>query len=154
MRVSFTLTQCANQCLLDSIRVGNTTVRWINLRLDKTKVAPLRIKLCPTCKQLDRNAKSRAFTRQESKRKIDCYEVDGYCDHCKTVFEAMGCYYNFCEFMEVSPLLSEEEIKRGQNRRELDRLRKEYIESKGYKVVEQWECKWKEQFIKNSTVKH
>ena len=56
--------------------------------------------------------------------------------------------------MEVSPLLSEEEIKRGKNRRELDRLRKEYIESKGYNVVEQWECKWKEQFIKNSTVKN
>ena len=51
-------------------------------------------------------------------------------DHCKTVFEAMGCYYHFCECMEVSPLLKKEEIKRGQNRRELDRLGKDTLNRK------------------------
>ena len=28
-------------------------------------------------------------------KKIDCFSVDGYCNHCKTVFEAMGCYFLF-----------------------------------------------------------
>ena len=29
-------------------------------------------------------------------KKIDCFHVDGQCDRCKTVFEAMDCYYHFC----------------------------------------------------------
>ena len=27
---------------------------------------------------------------------IDCFGVDGFCSHCNTVFEAMGCFYHFC----------------------------------------------------------
>ena len=44
-------------------------------------------------------------TRPESKiesyyptgkqKKNGCFSVDGYCNHCKTVFEAMGCYFHF-----------------------------------------------------------
>ena len=37
----------------------------------------------------DQNPKLRAFSQLEKKKKIDCFNVDGYCDHCKTVFEAM-----------------------------------------------------------------
>ena len=29
-------------------------------------------------------------------KKIDCFSVDGFCYHCNTVFEAMGCYYHYC----------------------------------------------------------
>ena len=28
-------------------------------------------------------------------QKIACFNVDGLCDNCKTVFEAMGCCYHF-----------------------------------------------------------
>ena len=28
-----------------------------------------------------------------TQKNIDCFSVDGYCNHCKTVFEAMGCYF-------------------------------------------------------------
>ena len=28
--------------------------------------------------------------------KIDCFSVDGICNHCNTVFEAMGCYFHYC----------------------------------------------------------
>ena len=35
--------------------------------------------------------------------KIDCFNVNGYCDHCKTVFEATGWYYHFCSCQEVGP---------------------------------------------------
>ena len=28
-------------------------------------------------------------------KKIDCFSVDGYCNHCRTVFEAMVCYFHF-----------------------------------------------------------
>ena len=39
--------------------------------------------------------------------------MDGYCDHCKTVFEAMGCYYHFCSGQEVSPSSTDNDSERG-----------------------------------------
>ena len=73
-------------------------------------------------------------------KKIDCFHVDGYCDHCKTVFEAMGCYYHFCSCQETRPSLSEQDIERGNKKREMDELRREYIKERGYKIQELWEC--------------
>ena len=39
-------------------------------------------------------------------KKIVCFNVDGYCDHCKTVFEAMGCYYHFVLARRLVPHLA------------------------------------------------
>ena len=30
-----------------------------------------------------------------SQKKINYFNVDGFCAHCKTIFEAMGCYFHF-----------------------------------------------------------
>ena len=57
-------------------------------------------------------------------------DVDGYCDHCKTVSEAMGCYYHFCSCQEARPSLTDQDIERG-NKREMDDMRREYIKEKG-----------------------
>ena len=38
--------------------------------------------------------------------------------------------------------LTAEDIERGNKKREMDQMRKQYIEEKGYKVVEMWECEW------------
>ena len=43
-------------------------------------------------------------------KETDCFHVDGYFDHCKTVFEAMGCYYLFCFCQETRPTLSDQDI--------------------------------------------
>ena len=50
--------------------------------------------------------------------KIDCFNVDGYCNHCKTAFEAMGCYYHFCPCQETRPSLTDEDIEKRNKRRE------------------------------------
>ena len=60
--------------------------------------------------------------------------MDGYCDHCKTVFEAMECYYHFCSCQEARPSLTEQDIERGNKKREMDDTRREHIKEKGYKV--------------------
>ena len=103
-------------------------------------------KMRPECK-------IESFATTGEQKKIDCYAVDGYCAHCSTVFEAMGCYYHFCPCLECSPKFTEEEVQRGIKRRELDELRKEYIRSKGYTVIEQWECDWRDKVKKDATVK-
>ena len=75
-------------------------------------------------------------------KKIDPFIVYGFCSHYKTVFEAMGCFHHFCPCQELHPPLTEEDIKRGSRRRELDELRRSYIQQKGFTVIEMWECEW------------
>ena len=68
-----------------------------------------------------------SFHASGNQKKIDCFNVNGYCDNCKTVFEAMGCYYHFCPCQETRPSLSDEDIERGNKGREMDDLRRKYI---------------------------
>ena len=86
-------------------------------------------------------------------KKNDCFSVDGFCSHCNTVFEAMGCFYHFCPCQELRPSLTEEDIQRGSQKRELDALRRHYIQEKGYKVIEMWECEWLRLYKTTKTVK-
>ena len=81
--------------------------------------------------ELRPECKSQSFYTTGKQKKIDCFHVDGYCDHCKTVFEAMGCYYHFCSCQETRPSLSEQDIERGNKKRELDELRREHIKERG-----------------------
>ena len=54
----------------------------------------------------------------------------------------MCCFYHFCPCQELRPSLTEEDIKRGSRNRELDELRRGYIQEKGSTVIEKWECEW------------
>ena len=54
----------------------------------------------------------------------------------------MGCFYHYCPCQEARPSLTEEDIERGNKKRGMDQMRKQYIEEKGYNVVEMWECEW------------
>ena len=54
----------------------------------------------------------------------------------------MGCFYGYCSCQEARSALTEEDIKRGKKKREMDQMRKQYIKEKGYNVVEMWECEW------------
>ena len=75
-------------------------------------------------------------------KKIDCFSVDGICYHCNTVFEAMGCYYLYCPCQEARPSLSDTYIEKGIKKRQQDEMRRDYIQQKGYQIVEMWECEW------------
>ena len=64
----------------------------------------LRIWSCLSIKKQDQNVTLRAFSHLENrKQSIGYFNVNGYCDHCKTVFEATGWYYHFCSCQEVGP---------------------------------------------------
>ena len=76
------------------------------------------------------------------KEKIDCSIVDGDFNHCKTVFEGMGCYYHYCPRQEARVSLSDAEIERGVRKTEQDEMRRDYIPQKRFQVVETWECGW------------
>ena len=76
------------------------------------------------------------FVTTGRQMKIDCFSVDGFCSHCKTVSEAMGCFYHFCPCQELRPSLTEEDIQRGSKKRELGPLRRHFLQEKGFKVNE------------------
>ena len=89
----------------------------------------------PDCK-IESNVTS---GRQE---KIDCFSVDGICYHCNIVFEAMVCYYHYCPCQEGRPSLTDTDIERGVEKRQQDEMRRDYIQEKGYQIVEMRECEW------------
>ena len=95
-----------------------------------------------------------SFFTSEKQKKIDCFNVDGFCDHCQTVFEAMGCYYHFCSCQEARPSLTDQDIERGNKKREMDDMRRKNIKEKGYKIEEMWECDWWEIFKANDKIKN
>ena len=88
------------------------------------------------------DCKIESFYTTGRQKKSDRFSVDGFCSHCNPVFEAMGCFYHFCPCQELRPSLTEEDVKRGSRRRELDELRRSYIQEKGFTVIEMWECEW------------
>ena len=88
------------------------------------------------------DCKIESFYTTGTQKKIDCFKVNGFYAHCKTVFEAMGCFHHYRPCQEARPSLTEEDIERGNKKREMDQMRKQYIEEKGYNVVEMWECEW------------
>ena len=102
------------------------------------------------------DCKIETFFTTGRQKKFDCFSVVGSCSHCNTVFEATGCFYHFCPCQELRPSLTEEEIQRGSKKRELDALRRHYIQEKGekgFKVIEMWECEWWRLYKTTNTVK-
>ena len=69
------------------------------------------------------------------------------------MFEAIGCFYHFRPCQELRPSLSEEDIQRGSKKRELDALRRQYIQEKGFNVIEMWEYEWCRLYKTTNTVK-
>ena len=45
-----------------------------------------------------------------TQKKMDYFKVDGFCAHCNTVFEAMGCFNHCCPCQEARTSVTEEDI--------------------------------------------
>ena len=73
------------------------------------------------------NCKIESFYTTGTQKKIDCFKADGFCAHCCTVFEAMGCFYHYCPCQEARPSLTEDDIECGNKKREVDQLEKQYM---------------------------
>ena len=102
---------------------------------------------------------SRPFCKIESnvttgrQKKIDGFSVDGIFYNFNTVFEAMGCYYHYCLYQETRPFLRDTDIERGVKKRQQDEMRRDYIQQKGYQIIETWECEWWSLYKTDASVK-
>ena len=71
------------------------------------------------------------FFPSRKQKIIYCFSVDDYCDHCKTVFEAVGCYHYFFFCQEPCLSLTDQDIGRDSKMREMADMRREYLKEKG-----------------------
>ena len=133
--------------------------RW-DIDLETSRFTPRQNKTCSfenmvmSCFQRTRpDCKIKSFYTTGRQKKIDRFSVDGFCSHCSTLFEAMGFFYHFCLCQELRPSLTEEDIKRGSRKRELDELRQKYIQEKGFTVIEMWKCEWWRRYKTTTSVK-
>ena len=94
------------------------------------------------------------FYTTGTQKQTNTYSVDGFRWRCNTVFEALGCYYHYCPCQEARPSLIGKKIRSGFRKRELDELRKQYIQEKGYSVIEVYECVWWKNYKSKIFVKH
>ena len=101
--------------------------------------------------QIHPNCKIQIQFTHKKQKKIERYLVDRFCNHCDTVFEAMGCFFRFCQCHEEKPLLFED-IERGLKPRERDNDRREYLKGLGLNVEEISECQWKKWKTDNTNV--
>ena len=81
---------CVKICPKACIRNGTTMKKHKNSRQNKIKFERLKKWLCHISKQRNLSAKLKIITLQEH-RNFFCLSVDVYCNHCNTVFEALGC---------------------------------------------------------------
>ena len=54
----------------------------------------------------------------------------------------MGCYYHYGPCQEARFSLTDADIQRGMKKRQQNEMRSNYIQQKGYQIVEMWECEW------------
>ena len=95
------------------------------------------------------------FRRVTRQGEVKCFYTTGaqkkmvhscFCGYCSTVFEDMGWYYHFYHHFilcqESCPSLTDEKIQRRNKKIELDELRRQYLQEKGYSILEMWVCDW------------
>ena len=135
-------TRCVNPCPPVFIRVGISIQKRVDSHLEKSKTCRFENMVLSYFQRSRPEWEIESFITTGRQRKNDCFNVDGFCSHCNTVFEAMGCFYHFCPCQELRPSLTEEDIQRGSKKRELDALRRHYIQEIGFRVIKMWECEW------------
>ena len=94
-----------------------------------------------------------SFYTTGTQKTIDCFSVDGFCEHCNTVFEAMGVIIITVPVKKHVLLLQRKRFRGERKKREMDELRRYYLIEKGYTVMEMYECEWWQLYKTNIVVK-
>ena len=142
MRVSSISMLCVNQWPLDSTLFGISMLIYTVSNRDPTKHDLSRIWLWFFFQSLRPECKIESFHTTGTQRKNYCFSADGICGRCSTVFEALGCFYHFCDSQEIQPGLKEEDVVKGHRNKERHELRWCYLREK-LSIIEMWECQWK-----------
>ena len=131
--------QCVRLCQQNVTRVGNLA----HLNSDRTSPKDFKIWSCATSDAWHPFVKLKPLLHKPDRKKLTASVlVYGFCFHCKTDFRAIWCFHHFCLCQEIRPSLTEADIKRDIEKRELDELGRNYEKQKCFAFTEMWECDW------------
>ena len=152
MLANYIPTRCVNPWRPVFIRVGISIQKRVDSYLDKTRTAALKVWSCPFSNGQDQNVKLKASLQQADRRKLTASVLMGFV--LIATLRLKPCVV-FTTSVPVKScvLLS---LKRKFNvvaRRELDALRGHYIQEKGFKFTEMWECEWWRLYKTTNTLK-
>ena len=152
MPANYIPTRCVNPCRPVFKSVGIWTQKRVNLHLNKTRPAALKLWSCLISNEQDQNVKLKASLQQADRKKLTASVLMGF------VLIATLCLKLWVDFITSVPVkscvpLTKEDIHRGSKKRELDALRRHYIQEKGCKIIEMWECEWWRLYITTNFVK-
>ena len=119
--------------------------------LDRTKHALLKIFSFLIFNKLVRSVRLKAMLQLVDKRRLIALVL---MEFVTIVTPSLGCYFPYCLCQKAGPSLTDNEIMRGIKKREQNQTRKVYIQQKGYKIIEMWECKWWELYRTDAAVKN
>ena len=106
--------QCVKTCQHDCTLDGSLIPICKNSRLDITDLEAL----MSYYQETKPECRIESFHTSGNQKKIDSFNVDGFCDHFKTVFEAMGCYYHFFLARRLVPHLMRKILREEKNERD------------------------------------
>ena len=150
---NYTPTRCVNPCLPVFIRVGTRTQKGAHSYLDKTRpAAALKIGSCLSSKEQEQNVKLKASLQQADRRKLTPSVLMGFVLIPSLRFKPWVAFTTSVPVKNCVPL-SLEKIFNVVARRELNALRRHYIQEKGYMVIEMWECEWWRLYKTTNTVR-
>ena len=139
MPAKYTSIQCVNPCPPVFIHIGISNQKPVDSHLDRTRPVSLKIWSCLIFNVQDLIVKLRASTLQADRRKLVVSVLMGFV-LCNTAFEAICCLYHFSPCRDLRPSLTEEDIKCGIGKKELDESRQGYVQQKSFTLIEMWQC--------------
>ena len=153
MPANYILTQCVNPCRPDSIRVGISIQKLVDSHLDKTRPAVLEIWSCLISNEQYQKVKLRAALQQADK-KMTPSVLMGFVLNATLCSKPWVAFTTSASAKSCVPLSLKRIINVvASKKRELDAMRRHYIQEKGCKVIEMWECEFWRLYKTTKTVK-
>ena len=152
MPANYNPTRCPNRCPPVFMRVGISIQKPVDSHLDKTRPVALKIWSCLIFNVQDLIVKGRDSTLQADRKKLIASLLMGF------VLIAILCLKQWVALITFVPVktcvhLSLKKISNAAVGEELDALRRYYIQEKGFKVIEMWECEWWRLYKTTNTIK-
>ena len=94
-----------------------------------------------------------SFHTSANQKKIDCYNVDGCCDHCKTVFGVRDVINFFVTARKLVAHLAMKTLREETKGEKGMTWDVSIFAKKRYKIEEMWACEWWQNFKTNEKIK-
>ena len=153
MPANYIPTRCVNPCLPVFIRLGISIQKRVDSHLDKARPASLIKWSCPISNEQDQNVTLKVTLRQADKRKLTVSMLMGFVLIATLYLKPWVAFTTSVSVRSCVPLTLERIFNAVARRETSMHGDDNYIQEKGFKVIEIWECEWWRLYKSTNTVK-